>query len=53
MRTVLMGQYEGGEPEEIDEVDGDNTYEFLLAEYTVSFGKGWRFWKERKPDDDS
>jgi len=53
MRTVIMGQYEGGEPEEIDEADGgDNTAEYLLAEYRMAYGAGWRLWVAKKREED-
>jgi len=40
----IMGRYNGGDVEEIDEFDDRSVAEAMLDEYSMAFGQGWELW---------
>ena len=47
-RPHLWAKYQNNEWEHIDTADEYNSKDFLLQEYRVAFGAGWRFqWRRR------
>jgi|TARA_Y100000034_G_scaffold133551_1_gene199336 hypothetical protein len=48
MPFVIMGKYEGGDWEEIDEAETKPDLRYLLGEYKLAFGPGWQFRTKRR-----
>jgi hypothetical protein len=47
MRNELWGKYLDGEWEHLDTANEDNPRAFLLEEYRIAFGAGWKFtWRK-------
>ena len=44
----IMGKYRNSSAEEIDTAKNENDAEYLVGEYLMAFGSGWRIWKVRK-----
>lgn len=44
---VIMGQYQGQAPEEIDTADSKQSAIYLKNEYILAFGAGWRIWVKK------
>ena len=40
----IMGRYGNGRAEEVDSADTRKEAEYLLAEYRLAYGAGWRLW---------
>lgn len=40
----IMGKYQGREAEEIDSANTMKDAQYLLQEYLMAFGPGWRLW---------
>ena len=43
----IMGEY-NGKKEEIDTANSESAAEYLMYEYALAFGKGWKIWIEKE-----
>lgn len=44
---IIMGSYQGGEAEEIDETLNYKEVSYLKSEYRLAFGAGWSIWHKK------
>ncbi len=45
-RYKIYGSYQGEKKELIDTAYSEKNANYLVAEYTIAFGKGWKIWWE-------
>ena len=43
----IWGRYEDSKPELVDRGDSD----YLLGEYRLAFGRGWKLWRGSRKDE--
>jgi hypothetical protein len=46
---LIMGKYKNSPAEEIDHADTRQGADYLLGEYRMAYGSGWRLWVKRIP----
>lgn len=46
MRFRIMGQYNSRPQEELDTAETESGAKYLMGEYRLAFGAGWRIWIE-------
>jgi hypothetical protein len=51
MSWAIMGKYLDFDEEEIDEAEDEEDADYLLKEYEMAYGFGWKLWKKEKDDD--